>query len=266
MASGSAPGAPSRQTLRIQRNLQELTDNPLPFVYALNLTTGEDNINQMTGVLIGPDDSPYAGGHFRFLIRYPPEYPFKPPDFYFTTAICHPNIDSKTGTTCNDQLNATWAPAITLSKVLVEMRALLERPNYEVPVEGDNLEAMMQTIEDIYEEQIVSQIIDNLNKNYSTELAELVDMTFGSKPEAELQRLSMAEVISVGTFGLRLLCNYHRWEEAEKNDRMFNEHTDATTRIFTIPFPNQPNSKEELFSAIDKMINEAKESYFKGFD
>ncbi|CAF4590386.1 unnamed protein product, partial [Rotaria magnacalcarata] len=37
---------------------------------------------------------------------------------------------------------------------------------------------MMQTIEDIYEEQIVSQIIDNLNKNYSTELAELVDMTF----------------------------------------------------------------------------------------
>ncbi|CAM4745220.1 unnamed protein product [Rotaria magnacalcarata] len=240
MASGSASGAPSRQTLRIQRNLQELTDNPLPFVYALNLTTGEDNINQMTGVLIGPDDSPYAGGHFRFLIRYPPEYPFKPPDFYFTTAICHPNIDSKTGTTCNDQLNATWAPAITLT--------------------------MMQTIEDIYEEQIVSQIIDNLNKNYSTELAELVDMTFGSKPEAELQRLSMAEVISVGTFGLRLLCNYHRWEEAEKNDRMFNEHTDATTRIFTIPFPNQPNSKEELFSAIDKMINEAKESYFKGFD
>ncbi|CAM4760118.1 unnamed protein product [Rotaria magnacalcarata] len=240
MASGSASGAPSRQTLRIQRNLQELTDNPLPFVYALNLTTGEDNINQMTGVLIGPDDSPYAGGHFRFLIRYPPEYPFKPPDFYFTTAICHPNIDSKTGTTCNDQLNATWAPAITLT--------------------------MMQTIEDIYEEQIVSQIIDNLNKNYSTELAELVDMTFGSKPEAELQRLSMAEVISVGTFGLRLLCNYHRWEEAEKNDRMFNEHTDATTRIFTIPFPNQPNSKEALFSAIDKMINEAKESYFKGFD
>ncbi|CAF4630197.1 unnamed protein product, partial [Rotaria magnacalcarata] len=49
-------------------------------------------------------------------------------------------IDSKTGTTCNDQLNATWAPAITLSKVLVEMRALLERPNYDVPVEGDNLE------------------------------------------------------------------------------------------------------------------------------
>ncbi|CAF4263522.1 unnamed protein product, partial [Rotaria magnacalcarata] len=46
MASGSASGAPSRQTLRIQRNLQELTDNPLPFVYALNLTTGEDNINQ----------------------------------------------------------------------------------------------------------------------------------------------------------------------------------------------------------------------------
>ncbi|CAF3314364.1 unnamed protein product [Rotaria socialis] len=124
----------------------------------------------------------------------------------------------------------------------------------------------MQTIEGIYDEQTVSKIVNSLNKNYSTELAELVDMTFGPKPEAELQRLSIAEVISVDKFGLRLLCNYHRWEEVEKNDRMFNEHTDATTRIFTIPFPNQPNSKEELLSAIDKMINKAKASYLKGFD
>ncbi|CAM2708120.1 unnamed protein product [Rotaria socialis] len=240
MTSGLSSATPNRQTVRIQRNLQELTDNPLPFAYSLNLTTGEDNINQMTGILIGPDNTPYASGHFRFLIRYPPEYPFKPPEFYFTTPICHPNIDSKTGTACNDQLNATWAPSITL--------------------------ATMQTIEGIYDEQTVSKIVNSLNKNYSTELAELVDMTFGPKPEAELQRLSIAEVISVDKFGLRLLCNYHRWEEVEKNDRMFNEHTDATTRIFTIPFPNQPNSKEELLSAIDKMINKAKASYLKGFD
>ncbi|CAF3314375.1 unnamed protein product [Rotaria socialis] len=140
MTSGLSSATPNRQTVRIQRNLQELTDNPLPFAYSLNLTTGEDNINQMTGILIGPDNTPYASGHFRFLIRYPPEYPFKPPEFYFTTPICHPNIDSKTGTACNDQLNATWAPSITLGKILFEMRALLEKPNYQVPVEGDNLE------------------------------------------------------------------------------------------------------------------------------
>ncbi|CAF1206652.1 unnamed protein product [Rotaria sordida] len=118
-------------------------------------------------------------------------------------------------------------------------------------------------MDDFYDDEIVSKIMNNLNTNYSTELAELVDMTFGPKPEVELQRLTTAEVIDVGSFGLRLLCNYHRWETAEKKDRMFHEHTDAITRIFTIPFFIEPNSKEELLSIIDQMMNEAKTSYLK---
>ncbi|CAF3066293.1 unnamed protein product [Rotaria sp. Silwood2] len=124
----------------------------------------------------------------------------------------------------------------------------------------------MKTTDEFYDDETVSNIMNNLNTNYATELAELVDMTFGPKPEPELQRLTTAEVIAVGSFGLRLLCNYHRWETAEKNDRMFREHTDATTRFFTIPFSIEPNSKEELLSIIDKMMNEAKASYLQGFN
>ncbi|CAF0771821.1 unnamed protein product [Rotaria sp. Silwood1] len=124
----------------------------------------------------------------------------------------------------------------------------------------------MKTMDNFYDDKTVPKIMKNLNTNYSTELAELVDMTFGPRPEAELQRLTTAEVIAIGSFGLRLLCNYHRWETAEKNDRMFHEHIDATTRIFTIPFPIESNSKEELLSIIDKMMNEARTSYLKGFN
>ncbi|UJR37108.1 hypothetical protein I4U23_029812 [Adineta vaga] len=124
----------------------------------------------------------------------------------------------------------------------------------------------MQGMDDIYDDKSVSDILKNLNTNYSTELAELVEMTFGSKPEPELQRLSTAEMIAIGSFGFRLLCHYHRWETAEKNDRMFHEHTDETTRIFTIPFPTQPRSREELLTVIEEMIKDAKASYLKGFD
>ncbi len=124
----------------------------------------------------------------------------------------------------------------------------------------------MQTNDNIYDDETVSKIKNDLNTNYSTELAELVDMTFGTKPEAELQRLTSAEVIAIGSFGLRLFCNYHQWETAEKNGRMFHEHTDETTRVFTVPFSIQPHSKEELFSIVEKMINDAKASFFKGFE
>lgn len=120
---------------------------------------------------------------------------------------------------------------------------------------------------ELYEDdETMSKIISNLNTKYSTELGELVDMTFGPKPEAELQRLLTAEVISLGSFGFRLLCHYHRWEAAERNDRMFREHTDETTRIFTIPFSKEPHSKDELLVIVESMINTAKESYLKGFD
>jgi hypothetical protein len=124
----------------------------------------------------------------------------------------------------------------------------------------------MQIDDHFYDDETVSKIKNDLNTNYSTELAELVDMTFGPKPDAELQRLTSVEIIAIDSFGPRLLCNYHRWETAEKNDRMFHKHTDETTRIFTIPFSIQPHSKEELLSVIEKMINDAQTSYLKGFE
>lgn len=135
----TTPTVTNRQTLRIQRDLQTLTNNPLPFVKNLELKM-ENNLNQLTGVLIGPNDSDYANGEFKFIIQFPPEYPFKPPDFLFATKICHPNVESRTGTACHDQLLATWAPSITLTDLLTEMHSLLRTPNYQTPFAGDSLE------------------------------------------------------------------------------------------------------------------------------
>ncbi|KAI8867485.1 hypothetical protein GQ42DRAFT_126667, partial [Ramicandelaber brevisporus] len=45
-----------------------------------------------TGV-IGPDDTPYAGGHFDLDITIPETYPNEPPHVKFVTPIYHMNID-----------------------------------------------------------------------------------------------------------------------------------------------------------------------------
>lgn len=105
--------------------------------------------------IMGPTDSPFAGGVFLVSIHFPTDYPFKPPKvtpkflycraffFFFIIHLCecfnpvaslcvcvcvvmqvsfrtkvyHPNINSN-GSICLDILKEQWSPALSLSKVL----------------------------------------------------------------------------------------------------------------------------------------------------
>jgi ubiquitin-conjugating enzyme E2 D/E len=85
------------------------------------------------GVIIGPADSPYAGGVFRLRILFPVDYPFKCPTVTFTTKIYHPNINSA-GIICLDILKDKWSPALTISKVLLSICSMLTDPNPNDPL------------------------------------------------------------------------------------------------------------------------------------
>jgi ubiquitin-conjugating enzyme E2 D/E len=83
--------------------------------------------------IMGPSDSPYAGGVFLVQIHFPPDYPFKPPKVAFRTRVYHPNINSN-GSICLDILKEQWSPALTVSKVLLSICSLLTDPNPEDPL------------------------------------------------------------------------------------------------------------------------------------
>ncbi len=98
---------------RIQRELQELGRDP-----PANCSAGPvgDDLFHWQATIMGPDDSPYAGGVFFLDIHFPADYPFKPPKVSFTTRIYHCNINSNGGI-CLDILKDQWSPALTISKV-----------------------------------------------------------------------------------------------------------------------------------------------------
>ncbi|KAG6403543.1 hypothetical protein SASPL_135767 [Salvia splendens] len=83
--------------------------------------------------IMGPTDSPYAGGVFLVSIHFPPDYPFKPPKVAFRTKVFHPNINSN-GSICLDILKEQWSPALTVSKVLLSICSLLTDPNPDDPL------------------------------------------------------------------------------------------------------------------------------------
>ncbi|PQE26504.1 ubiquitin-conjugating enzyme protein [Rutstroemia sp. NJR-2017a BBW] len=88
---------------------------------------------QWQATIMGPSDSPYAGGVFFLKIHFPTDYPFKPPKVNFTTRIYHPNINSN-GSICLDILRDQWSPALTISKVLLSICSMLTDPNPDDPL------------------------------------------------------------------------------------------------------------------------------------
>ncbi|CAL1538364.1 unnamed protein product [Lymnaea stagnalis] len=88
---------------------------------------GED-VHHWLATLMGPEDSPYAGGCFKLDVHFPTDYPFKPPKVTFATRIYHPNIDAG-GNISLDVLRDHWSPGLNISKILSSIYWLLMEPN-----------------------------------------------------------------------------------------------------------------------------------------
>ncbi|KAG2677105.1 hypothetical protein I3843_12G085400 [Carya illinoinensis] len=102
------------------------------WIYKSSGPVAEDMFHWQATIL-GPPDSPYAGGVFLVTIHFPPDYPFKPPKVAFRTKVFHPNINSN-GSICLDILKEQWSPALTISKVLLSICSLLTDPNPDDPL------------------------------------------------------------------------------------------------------------------------------------
>lgn len=117
---------------RIARELREILKEPPANCSAGPVGNGDDMFH-WKATIFGPTDSPYQGGMFELDIRFPNDYPFKPPSIKFITRIYHPNI-SQSGSICLDILKTNWSPVLTISKVLLSICSLLTDPNPDDPL------------------------------------------------------------------------------------------------------------------------------------
>ena len=84
------------------------------------------------GKIIGPSESPYEGGVFVLDLKFPADYPFKPPRVQFITKIYHCNVN-KIGGICLDILKDLWSPALTIAKVQ-QLPLTRQSENYQLYV------------------------------------------------------------------------------------------------------------------------------------
>ena len=124
---------PAHTLRRLQKELEELQSDPP--VHCSAGPVNDDCLLRWRAMLIGPEDSPYAGGCFHLDITFPSGYPFLAPRVAFRTRIFHPNISSS-GAICLDTLKDQWSPALTIAKVILSICSLLTDPNPDDPLVG----------------------------------------------------------------------------------------------------------------------------------
>mmetsp|Transcript_20799 Transcript_20799/g.23134 ORF Transcript_20799/g.23134 Transcript_20799/m.23134 type:complete len:152 (+) Transcript_20799:27-482(+) len=117
-------------TKRINKELRDLGKDP-----PANCSAGPlaEDLFHWQATIMGPGESPFENGVFMLDIRFPKDYPFKPPKIKFLTKIYHCNVNDKGGI-CLDILKDHWSPALTISKVLLSICSLLTDPNPEDPL------------------------------------------------------------------------------------------------------------------------------------
>lgn len=123
-------GLPSTCLLRVKRDIAELKADPPPGVF---IAPSENDFTRIDAIVVGPRDTPYEGGFFRFRITCPPEYPMKPPDVRFLTTGAgrvqlHEHLYSD-GRVCLSIIGTwtgpQWSPVLTLSSLLVSLQSML---------------------------------------------------------------------------------------------------------------------------------------------
>jgi ubiquitin-conjugating enzyme E2 E len=114
----------SQNIKRIQKELVEMTVDPPANCAA----EPEESLFNWKASIAGPKQTPYQNGIFNLSIKFPEEYPFKPPIVKFKTKLYHCNVGNE-GEICLDILTKSWSPALKISQVLLSICSLLSDPN-----------------------------------------------------------------------------------------------------------------------------------------
>ncbi|KAH1037944.1 hypothetical protein J1N35_039687 [Gossypium stocksii] len=92
-----------------------------------------ESIFTWIGTIKGGEGTMYEGLSYKLSLRFPLDYPFKPPQVKFETACFHPNVD-QFGNICLDILQDKWSSAYDCRTILLSVQSLLGEPNPESPL------------------------------------------------------------------------------------------------------------------------------------
>ncbi|RXW13872.1 hypothetical protein EST38_g11982 [Candolleomyces aberdarensis] len=128
---------------KLFREITELRRNPPE---GIRIQTSEEDMFDVTGIIEGPEGTPYAGGYFRVRFNFTEEFPAAPPKCWFATKLFHPNV-GPTGEICVNTLKKDWKSTYGIGHILVTVKCLLIYPNPESALDEEAGKLFMEDYE-----------------------------------------------------------------------------------------------------------------------
>eukprot|EP00933_Yihiella_yeosuensis_P047611 TRINITY_DN43486_c0_g1_i1.p1 TRINITY_DN43486_c0_g1~~TRINITY_DN43486_c0_g1_i1.p1 ORF type:complete len:196 (+),score=46.83 TRINITY_DN43486_c0_g1_i1:59-646(+) len=102
-------------TSRLRKEMKAIYADPPPHIWA---SVDEENILHWDYLLEGPPDTPYAGGWYWGRLKFPPDYPFRPPGILIFTPSGRFQTNKRLCLSMSDYHPETWQPAWAVATVL----------------------------------------------------------------------------------------------------------------------------------------------------
>lgn len=107
---------------RLQKEYRALCKEPVPHVVA---RPSPNDILEWHYVLEGSEGTPFAGGYYYGKIKFPPEYPFKPPGISMTTPNGRFMTQKRICLSMSDFHPESWNPMWSVSSILTGLLSFM---------------------------------------------------------------------------------------------------------------------------------------------
>jgi len=160
---------------RLRKEFADITRDPPPNIVA---KPNMSNILEWHYVIFGPKGSVYEGGVYHGRIKFPPEYPHKPPSIMMITPSGRFQTNTRLCLSMSDFHPETWNPMWTVSSILTGLLSFMleNKETHGSIMTSDSQKRKFATY---------SKIFNAKNPVFRQHYSELVDKTLETSSMSE---------------------------------------------------------------------------------
>lgn len=107
---------------RLTKEYKTIVANPPPYITA---KPNDENILEWHFIITGPPSTPFEDGQYHGMLRFPHEYPFKPPSILMVTPNGRFQCNTRLCLSMSDYHPDTWNPAWSVATILTGLLSFM---------------------------------------------------------------------------------------------------------------------------------------------